>query len=70
MVYIDRSDFQETASKDFFRLAPGKSVGLLKVPYPITATSFEKDPTTGLVTSIRAHYDKPEEGVMFKKPKA
>ncbi|OJJ00302.1 hypothetical protein ASPVEDRAFT_39744 [Aspergillus versicolor CBS 583.65] len=69
-VYIDRSDFQETASKDFFRLAPGKPVGLLKVPYPITATSFEKDPTTGLVTSIRAHYDKPEEGTTFKKPKA
>ncbi|OJJ60984.1 hypothetical protein ASPSYDRAFT_56413 [Aspergillus sydowii CBS 593.65] len=69
-VYIDRSDFQETASKDFFRLAPGKAVGLLKVPYPITATSFEKDPTTGLVTSIRAHYDKPEDDATFKKPKA
>ena len=42
----------------------------MKVPYPITATSFEKDPTTGLVTLIRARYDKPEEGVAFKKPKA
>ncbi|KAL2837562.1 tRNA synthetases class I, catalytic domain-containing protein [Aspergillus pseudoustus] len=69
-VYIDRADFRETASKDFFRLAPGKSVGLLKVPYPITATSFETDPSTGLVTSIKATYEKPEEGTIFKKPKA
>ncbi|KAK0125760.1 hypothetical protein ONS95_007394 [Cadophora gregata] len=68
-VYIDRSDFRETASKDFFRLAPGASVGLLKVPFPITATGFETDPTTGLVTLVRAHYDKPEKGVAFKKPK-
>ncbi|KAL4795219.1 hypothetical protein BDV19DRAFT_378927 [Aspergillus venezuelensis] len=70
IVYIDRSDFQETASKDFFRLAPGKAVGLLRVPYPITATSFEKDPATVLITSIHVRYDKPEEGTTFKKPKA
>jgi glutaminyl-tRNA synthetase len=68
-VYIDRVDFREIASKDFFRLAPGSSVGLLKVPYPITATSFEKDPETGLVTVVRARYEKPEEGTKFKKPK-
>ncbi|KAG0645616.1 Glutaminyl-tRNA synthetase [Hyphodiscus hymeniophilus] len=68
-VYIERSDFRETASKDFFRLAPGSSVGLLKVPFPITATGFETDPTTGLVTLVRAHYEKPEEGATFKKPK-
>ncbi|OBT63943.1 hypothetical protein VE03_05993 [Pseudogymnoascus sp. 23342-1-I1] len=30
-VYIERSDFRESASKDFFRLAPGTSVGLLKL---------------------------------------
>ncbi|KAL4968459.1 tRNA synthetases class I, catalytic domain-containing protein [Aspergillus stella-maris] len=69
IVYIDRADFQETASKDFFRLVPGKAVGLLRVPYPITATGFEKDPATGLVTSIHARYDKPEQGTAFKKPK-
>jgi glutaminyl-tRNA synthetase len=68
-IYIDRSDFRETASKDFFRLAPGGSVRLLKVPFPITATGFETDPTTGPVTLVRAHYEKPEEGVTFKKPK-
>lgn len=69
-VYIDRSDFREEASDSFYRLSPGRSVGLLKVPYPITAVSYEKDPTTNLVTSVRAKYDIPETGTTFKKPKA
>jgi glutaminyl-tRNA synthetase len=61
-VYIERSDFREVDSKEYFRLAPGKSVGLLQVPYPIKAISFTKDGDK--VTEIRAVYDK--EG---KKPK-
>ncbi|TGO18052.1 hypothetical protein BPAE_0396g00020 [Botrytis paeoniae] len=61
-VYIDRSDFREVDSKDYFRLAPGKSVGLLHIPYPVKAVSFSKDGDK--VTEIRAVYDK--EG---KKPK-
>ncbi|KAF8477184.1 tRNA synthetases class I, catalytic domain-containing protein [Kalaharituber pfeilii] len=65
-VYIDRSDFRETDSKDYFRLAPGKSVGLFKVPFPIKCTSFTKDPETGLVTEIFARY---ENDVEFVKPK-
>ncbi|ETN43426.1 glutamine-tRNA ligase [Cyphellophora europaea CBS 101466] len=69
-VYIDRDDFREEDSKDFFRMAPGKPVGLLKVPFPITAKSFTKDESTGLVTEIHATYDKPPEGEKFKKPKA
>lgn len=64
-VYVDRSDFREEASKDYFRLAPGKSVGLLKVPHNIRVTSFEKD-ADGKVTEIHAHY---ENDVEFKKPK-
>ncbi|KAL8878306.1 MAG: hypothetical protein Q9192_008481, partial [Flavoplaca navasiana] len=69
-VYIDRSDFREVDSKDFFRLAPGKSVGLLKVPFPVKATSFEKDESSGLVTAVHADYEKPEDGATaFKKPK-
>ena len=68
-VYIDRSDFREEDSKDFFRLAPGKSVGLLKVPFPIKATSFEKDEASGKVTRVHATYEKPAEGTTFKKPK-
>ncbi|KAI1613072.1 glutaminyl-tRNA synthetase [Exophiala viscosa] len=69
-VYIERDDFREVDSKDFFRMAPGKPVGLLKVPYPVIATSFKKDETTGLVTEIYARYDKPPEGEKIKKPKA
>ncbi len=68
-VYIDRSDFREVDSKDYFRLAPGKAVGLLKVPYPIKATTFEKDEATGLVKAVHASYEKPDEGAPFKKPK-
>jgi glutaminyl-tRNA synthetase len=52
-VYIERSDFREVADKDFFRLTPGSTVGLLQVPHPIKATSFSKD-EAGQVTEIRA----------------
>ncbi|KUJ16481.1 glutaminyl-tRNA synthetase-like protein [Mollisia scopiformis] len=55
-VYIERSDFREVDSKEYFRLAPGKSVGLLQVPLPIKAVSFTKDGDK--VTEIRAVYDK------------
>ena len=68
-IYIDRSDFREVDSKDYFRLAPGKAVGLLKVPFPIKAESFKKDEATGQITEVHASYEKPEEGTAFKKPK-
>ena len=63
-VYIDRSDFREVDSKDYFRLAPGKTVGLLQAPLPIKATSFTKDEATGKVTEVRAVFDRET-----KKPK-
>ncbi|KAI9705311.1 MAG: Glutaminyl-tRNA synthetase [Bogoriella megaspora] len=63
-IYIERDDFREEDDPNFFRLAPGKAVGLLYVPYPIKAESFTKDPSSGLVTEIRAtHGDE-------KSPKA
>ncbi|TQS33606.1 hypothetical protein Golomagni_06043, partial [Golovinomyces magnicellulatus] len=65
MVYIDRSDFRETDSPDYFRLAPGKSVGLLQVPYPIRAVSFSTHPDTGEIEEVRAVFDR-----FGKKPKA
>lgn len=68
-VYIDRSDFREVDSNDYFRLAPGKSVGLMKVPFPIKATSFEKDESTGSITTVHATYEQPTEDAPFKKPK-
>lgn len=67
-ILIDRSDFREVDSPDYFRLAPGKSVGLFKATYPITATRFEKDEATGKITKVYAKYD--NESPTFKKPKA
>ncbi|KAL1977308.1 hypothetical protein VTN31DRAFT_167 [Thermomyces dupontii] len=69
VVYIERSDFREEDDPNYFRLAPGKTVGLLKVPYPITATRYDKDPTTGQVTCVYARYEKPEEGAAPKRAK-
>lgn len=57
-VYIDRADFREVDSKDFFRLAPGKTVGLLNAPFPVKAISFSKDEKTGKVTEIRGVFDR------------
>lgn len=68
-VYIERSDFSEIDSSDYFRLAPGKTVGLLKVPFPITATTFETDPATGTVTVVHARYEKPNPGEDPIRPK-
>lgn len=56
-VYIDRSDFREVDDPNFFRLAPGKTVGLLQFPAPIKATGFTKD-ETGRVVEIQAVMEK------------
>lgn len=56
-LYIDASDFRETSDDpNYFRLAPGKTVGLLFVPYPVTLTSVEKD-ASGKVTSLVCRYE-------------
>lgn len=52
-VYIDRSDFREEDSEDYFRLAPNKAVGLYNVSFSIRATDFSKD-SNGNVTEIKA----------------
>ncbi|KAG9317489.1 glutaminyl-tRNA synthetase [Chiua virens] len=51
-IYIDADDFRLEDSKDYFRLAPGKTVGLFQAPYPITCTSYKIDPVTGNVTEL------------------
>lgn len=58
-LYIDRSDFREVDSAEFFRLAPGKTVGLQNFPFYIKATSFEKD-SNGKVSHIKAVKVAPE----------
>lgn len=55
-VYIEETDFRSVDSKDFFRLAPGKTVGLLYAAYPITCTSFKTDEKTGEVAEVLATY--------------
>lgn len=65
-VYIEADDFRLEDSKDYFRLAPGKTVGLFQAPHPITCTSYKTDPTTGEVIEVIC---KLEDGAP-KKPKA
>jgi glutaminyl-tRNA synthetase len=64
-LYIDRDDFRLQDSKDYFRLAPGKTVGLFSAPAPITCTSYKTD-ANGDITELIC---KLEEG-SAKKPKA
>lgn len=66
-IYIDAEDFRLQDSKDFFRLAPGKTVGLFQAPHPITCTSFKTDPATGEVTELVCRLENTGD---IKKPKA
>lgn len=69
-VYIDRDDFREQDAPDYFRLAPGKTVGLFKAPFPVTCTSFKTN-DKGEVTEIRARLEDPAYGgEKVGKPKA
>lgn len=65
VIYIDSSDFREQDSKDYYRLAPGKTVGLLHVKYPIRCVDVKKD-ENGKITEVVCHYENEGE---FKKPK-
>lgn len=56
-LYIDADDFREQDSKDFFRLAPGKTVGLLYASRPITCVDLRKDASKGQVVEILAKYE-------------
>lgn len=62
-VYIDGSDFREEDDPNYYRLAPGKTVGLLYVPEPITCTNVVKN-ADGSIKEIHATY-----GATSKKPK-
>ncbi|KAK0206347.1 glutamine-tRNA ligase [Desarmillaria ectypa] len=66
-IYIDAEDFRLDDSKDYFRLAPGKTVGLFQAPYPVTCTSYKTDPISGKVVELICHL---ENTGAAKKPKA
>jgi len=51
-IYIEADDFRLEDSKDYYRLAPGKTVGLFQAPYPITCTSYKTNATTGQVVEL------------------
>ena len=55
-VYIDASDFRLQDTKDYFRLAPGKTVGLYQVPHPITCTAVHTN-DAGDVTELVCRYE-------------
>jgi glutaminyl-tRNA synthetase len=54
-LYVDRSDFRETAPRKWFRLAPGQEVRL-KHAYYITCTEVIKD-ADGVVRELHCSYD-------------
>ncbi|RXW25236.1 hypothetical protein EST38_g598 [Candolleomyces aberdarensis] len=66
-IYIEADDFRLEDSPDYFRLAPGKTVGLFQAPFPITCTAHKVDPITGQVTELIC---KAENEGAPKKPKA
>lgn len=43
VLYIDRSDFREQDEPGYYRLAPGKSVGLLYAKYVIKCTNYRTE---------------------------
>lgn len=68
-IYIEADDFRLQDSKDYFRLAPGKTVGLFQAPYPITCVSH-KTSASGEVIELVCRAEIGEAGKPVKKPKA
>ncbi|CCH61994.1 hypothetical protein TBLA_0G00450 [Henningerozyma blattae CBS 6284] len=67
--YIERSDFSEDSSnKEFFRLTPDQSVGLIRVPFTVSFKSVERD-SDGKIIRIHVNYDNEPQGGKPKKPK-
>lgn len=56
VVYIEQSDFRTKDSKDYYGLAPGKSV-LLRYAFPIKCTEVILGDDNETVREIRAEYD-------------
>ncbi|KAM9899322.1 hypothetical protein OXX79_005799 [Metschnikowia pulcherrima] len=62
--YIDRSDYRDDVDKEYFRLAPGQPVGLMKVPFNVSVKEVVRD-SEGKIEKIIVNYDKD----VNKKPK-
>lgn len=70
VLYIDQDDFRLQDSKDYFRLAPGKTVGLFGAPFPVTCTSYKTDPATGEVVELTCTLEDGTSGTTAPKAKA
>ncbi len=55
-LFIEQTDFMEDPPRKFFRLGPGREVRL-KYGYIIKCESYQKDPSTGEVTTLYCTYD-------------
>ena len=55
-LYIERGDFMEEVSKDFFRLSPNGREVRLKSAYIVKATGCDKD-ADGNITTVYCEYD-------------
>ncbi len=55
-LYIERADFMEDPPRKFFRLGPGREVRL-KYGYIVACEGFDKDPQSGLITTVYCTYD-------------
>lgn len=60
-IYIEREDFMENPSKDFFRLSLEREVRL-RYAYFLKCHAIEKDPITGEITVLRCTYDPTTKG--------
>lgn len=67
-IYIEKEDFRLEDSKDYYRLAPGKTVGLYQAS-PITYVSHKVSPS-GEVTEIICRLEDGSDGKPVPKPKA
>lgn len=56
-VFVERGDWRDEDEEDYYRLAPGKVVGLIGAPYPVRVVGWTRD-------KVRVVFEKEE------KPKA
>ena len=68
-LYIDSSDFRMDDSPNYYRLAPGKTVGLQNVPFPITCVGVKKD-AEGNAIELICRYEDGKDGNTVSKPQA
>ncbi|KAF8314698.1 glutamine-tRNA ligase [Clavulina sp. PMI_390] len=69
VLYIEQDDFRLEDSKDYFRLAPGKTVGLFGAPFPVTCTSYRTGPKTGEVVELTCTLEDGKTGTSAAVPK-